>query len=322
MSLTVIVRASPEREVSLTFDGTQRVVIGRGASSDVRLPDPSVSHRHATIRAQGGDFLLVDEGSANGTFVGGARVSAHTSRLVRSGDRVRVGRVVLELLIEQAPATRDVSIATRELALALVARAMRPEEIAPRLRVVEGPDLGAILPLHELGRTYTLGRGPACDLPLADPDASREHVQVVRRGEQVFVRDLGAKNGTWLGSSCAPENEEIPWRSALALCIGKTVISLEEPLVQALSDIEAAPDEPLPFEAVQSQPETEAGPPPPLSPEPPVGEAGEVVAVPARKTTPRKPGGAWSGADFAVMGTAALVLLLSLAGLWWLLRGG
>src|SRR5579863_8070357 len=124
MSLTIIVRASPERQVSLTFDGTQRVVIGRGASSDIRLPDPSVSHRHATIRAQGGDFLLVDEGSANGTFIAGARVAPHTSRLVRSGDRVRVGRVILELHIEQVPATRDVSVATRELALAMVARAM------------------------------------------------------------------------------------------------------------------------------------------------------------------------------------------------------
>jgi pSer/pThr/pTyr-binding forkhead associated (FHA) protein len=180
MSLTVIVRLT-DREVRLTFDATQRVVVGRGASSDVRLPDASVSHRHATLRAQEGDFLLVDEGSANGTFVGGVRVAPHTSRIVRSGDRVRIGRITLELRMEQAPATRDVSLATRDLALALVARSMRPEDTAPRLRIVEGPDQGAVLALLESERIYVIGRGTHCDLPLADADASRDHAHAVRR---------------------------------------------------------------------------------------------------------------------------------------------
>src|ERR1700687_4032997 len=100
MPLTVIVR-SAGGDARLTFDGTQRVVIGRGPGSDVRLPDSSVSHRHATLRSQGADFLVVDEGSTNGTFVGGVRIAQGTSRIVRSGDMVRVGRVWLALAIDQ-----------------------------------------------------------------------------------------------------------------------------------------------------------------------------------------------------------------------------
>src|SRR5215472_10425998 len=103
MSLTVIVRTSAESEARLTFDGTQRVVLGRGASSDVRLPDPTVSLRHATLHAQGADFVIVDEASTNGTYVGGVRVAPHTSRVVRSGDRVRMGRLWVELRIEHTP---------------------------------------------------------------------------------------------------------------------------------------------------------------------------------------------------------------------------
>src|SRR5258708_38872961 len=103
MPLTVIVRSAGGEDARLTFDGTQRVVIGRGPGSDVRLPDSSVSHRHATLRSQGAQFLVVDEGSTNGTFVGSVRIAQGTSRIVRSGDRVRVGRVWLEMRIDQSP---------------------------------------------------------------------------------------------------------------------------------------------------------------------------------------------------------------------------
>ena len=74
-------RPAPEGP-SLTFDG-ERVVIGRGAGSDVPLPDPSVSVRHATIRATGTEYAIVDEGSTNGTWVGGVRLLPQTPRIVK-----------------------------------------------------------------------------------------------------------------------------------------------------------------------------------------------------------------------------------------------
>jgi pSer/pThr/pTyr-binding forkhead associated (FHA) protein len=323
MAITVIVHVPTptQGEVRLTFDGTQRVVIGRGSSSDVRLPDPSVSHRHATLRAQGADFLLVDEGSANGTFVGGVRVAPRTSRIVRSGDRVRIGRVTLELRIEQAPVTREVSMATRDLALALVAASMRPEDTATRLRVVEGPDQGASISLLEPDRPYLVGRGSHCDLPLRDADASREHARVFRRGPQVTVVDLGAKNGTWLGSARAPTGEEALWRSLHLLRLGKTVIALEEPVALALSEIEQAPDEPLPPEAAPVAP-TPVEPSPPERPD--TRQAASLALLPSSSgsASARPPRAGWAAADFAVMAAAATVLALSLAGLVWLLRGG
>ena len=61
MPVTVIVRSGDPRSTdersspSLVFDGP-RIVIGRGAGSDVRLPDPSVSFRHASLRATGSEY--------------------------------------------------------------------------------------------------------------------------------------------------------------------------------------------------------------------------------------------------------------------------
>jgi pSer/pThr/pTyr-binding forkhead associated (FHA) protein len=247
MPLTVIVGPDRDSDVRLTFDGMQPVVIGRGASCDVRLPDATVSHRHASLRAQGGDVLLFDEGSTNGTFVGDAPVAPRTSRLVRSGDRVRVGRVWLEVRVEQTPVTRDLPGATRDLALSLVARAMaaRGEDGSTRLLVVEGPDQGASLSLREEGRAYLLGRGAHCDLALSDPDASREHARIVWRARTLQVLDLGGRNGTWLGETRLESQSSTAWRPAQALRIGQTVIALEEPVPRALARIEGAPDEPL-----------------------------------------------------------------------------
>jgi pSer/pThr/pTyr-binding forkhead associated (FHA) protein len=247
MPLTVLVRAPNLPETRLGFDGTQPVVVGRGASCDVRLPDASVSFRHAVLRAQGQDFVLVDEGSTNGTWVGGVRVAPRTSRIVRTGDLVRVGRMWLELRVDHGPVTRDVAGATKDLALALVSEALAEAgtDQTMSVQVVEGRDLGSVLPLAEEGREYVVGRGPECALPLADADASREHARVARIGTAVVVRDLGTKNGTWLGDARVPSDRAVPWRPAQLLRIGQTVLALREPVSDALARIESAPDEPL-----------------------------------------------------------------------------
>ncbi|HEY4012167.1 MAG TPA: FHA domain-containing protein [Polyangiaceae bacterium] len=320
MPITVTVRSSDGARASLTFDGMQRVVIGRGAGSDVRLPDPSVSHRHASVRAEGSDLLLTDEGSTNGTFAGGVRIAPHTSRIVRSGDPVRVGRVWLEVELEQQPATRELAAATREIALALVSRAMAKagEGTAPRVLVVEGPDRGVSLPLAEEGHVYHLGRGDECDLPLGDTDASREHVSVSVRGGVVMVRDLGAKNGTWLGEARVPSDREIVWRAAQVMRAGRSVFALEEPVGEELARIEGVPDEVLAPEAVVE-------PPVPSLPGATVVEGGgaPVAALPIDGTPapPRAGRARLSVTDSLVVVTALGVLAASIAGLVWLLRG-
>jgi pSer/pThr/pTyr-binding forkhead associated (FHA) protein len=325
MALTVVVLSA--QGARLTFDGTQRVVIGRGAGSDVRLPDASVSVRHASLRAQGSDFVVVDEGSTNGTFVGSVRVAAQTSRLLRSGDRLRLGRVWLEVRIDQAPVTRDVAAATRDIALALVSQALesRGAERSIKVRVVEGPDQGAELSLVDEGTPYVIGRAAHCQLALADPDASREHARIERRGGAVWVRDGGAKNGTWLGDAPAPAHQDVVWRPPLMMRIGRTVLALFEPVSAALATIESAPDEAIDPSAVEAPP-PDAASPVQAAPSPTSVQEEAPAPAPRDEAVPRvakrvKPGHGWSTADALVMGAALCVLALSLAGLVWLLRG-
>jgi pSer/pThr/pTyr-binding forkhead associated (FHA) protein len=62
---------------------------------------------------------------------------------------------------------------------------------APMLFVPPQPPLRL-----EPGRETLIGRSAECELRVPSVAASRRHAAVVRRGDDVFVRDLGSTNGT------------------------------------------------------------------------------------------------------------------------------
>src|SRR3954464_4690415 len=102
MALTVVVRSGDHpTPLKISLDAP-RIVLGRGEGCEVRLPDPSVSHRHASLRQKGGEYVLVDEGSSNGTWLGRAGLPSQTPRVIASGERVRLGRIWIEIRFEPA----------------------------------------------------------------------------------------------------------------------------------------------------------------------------------------------------------------------------
>lgn len=67
----------------------ETVTIGRAAECTIPIKDRYLSRKHAEILAQNGGWLLKDCGSANGTYLNGARVSGDL--VLHSGDRIRLG---------------------------------------------------------------------------------------------------------------------------------------------------------------------------------------------------------------------------------------
>ena len=94
--------------------------VGRGASSDVRLTDESVSEVHAKLQRRDDGWYVVDMNSTNGTYVGGSRVTGER-RLDGTPD-VRFGGVKLRFI----PAGVD-----PDDALARAARAEERKRPAP-----------------------------------------------------------------------------------------------------------------------------------------------------------------------------------------------
>jgi len=72
--------------------GEYVVSIGRHDDCTVVLGDPNVSRNHAEVRPSGDGFVVVDQGSTNGTKVNGVRVAEHQ---LRPGDEIRLGNTLL-----------------------------------------------------------------------------------------------------------------------------------------------------------------------------------------------------------------------------------
>lgn len=68
----------------------EKTSFGRGSDAHLRFADTGMSRLHATIYREGERIWIVDENSANGTYVNGARVAAAGTPL-RDGDTILLG---------------------------------------------------------------------------------------------------------------------------------------------------------------------------------------------------------------------------------------
>jgi pSer/pThr/pTyr-binding forkhead associated (FHA) protein len=312
-----------------------RVVLGRSSSADVVLPHPSVSTRHASIEAEGVRYTITDHGSLNGTWVNGQRIVSERKKPLRDGDRIDIGlfslRFVANVPVNDVPSREHTAAIARRLLRAV--RATEPRA-ARRLTITNGPEAGRVLELPAPPARLVLGRAETADVPLADGDASREHAELVIDAEGVLLRDLGSKNGVFVGERRVTERR-LADRDELR--IGATILTLEDESEPSLRALESLPDEPSPPPSLPPPPPSTPSTPPPAEPPepeaPPVPEPPPALAsfapseagllapreVPA-PSTPRRAG--LGTAEWLVYALALLVFALSAAGLLWLLRAG
>lgn len=76
--------------------GTNTLLVGRGDDCDLRIPDHSVSRRHAKIEPSTQGFVVTDLGSTNGTFVNDQPLDGPET--LQDGDYLRVGNCIYRYL--------------------------------------------------------------------------------------------------------------------------------------------------------------------------------------------------------------------------------
>jgi adenylate cyclase len=80
--------------------GDRPFTVGRVASCDLPIQDPTVSRRHAELELSGAGVRVRDVGSTNGTYLDGVRI---IDALATPGSRIAFGKVDFEVLIHLPP---------------------------------------------------------------------------------------------------------------------------------------------------------------------------------------------------------------------------
>jgi DNA-binding NtrC family response regulator len=151
----------------------REVKIGKAASNDLVLPDGTVSRAHCVLRHEGGEWLLCDLGSTNGTFVGDLRIK---ETFIRPGSAIKVGSVEVRFDGELVPVTLAPS--PRQEFGALCGTSTKMREIFTLLERIADSDAAVMI----TGETGT-GKGAV---------ARAIHEQSKRAGAPFIVVDCAA----------------------------------------------------------------------------------------------------------------------------------
>lgn len=320
MALTLKLRSgdiSPLPELS--FDAP-RVVIGRSPGCELQLPDPSISSRHASVRQRGSDYVLVDEGSENGTFVAATRLGRQAPYSLANGDLLRFGRVWVEVRLDGAAASE--AGASRELARQLVEHALEQEEQAWGMSVQlegEGTALALVRPRH----AYLIGSHAAADLQLGEELPAR-CLELRRQGDQLWVTLLDAALEAHLDERRLEANARSLWPRGARLSLGETELSYSDPTAQVLERLERDATEHLPEDESVAPPAGKVAAARYTRPIPSAGEQAPAAAVaptvaPLSAPKPRKQPG--DPAGWTLLDATVCLLAISLLGLsLWAIR--
>jgi len=172
-------------------------VVGREPGCEIHVNDGSVSRRHARIERRGAAYFVVDEGSANGTFLDSQRVA---DALLRPGQEVRFGAVPFRVEITGAAGFE--SDGTILGGMPMAAPPPLPRPVAP-------PPAYAPPPAAVAPPAYPAAPRPPTYTPSAPPPPG--HVPAVRPPRPAAAADAPApaaapRSGRsvwfWLGMGC------------------------------------------------------------------------------------------------------------------------
>ncbi len=306
MALTLLVSVPGSDPQTITLD-QPRVVIGRGAHADVRIPSRAVSDQHAMIRVDGPDVSIIDEGSTNGTRVNGVAIPRGRRKFLHDGDEIGVADYDIKVAFVIAladPPERTATLARRLLKDSL--RSLGGETAPTYLELRTGKQSGCRWDVPPAGERLTLGRAEGCDVLLDDRDCSRQHAEVERDADGVIVRDLGSKNGIVVGGRALTERR---LKNGDEFTIGRSTLRLVDPGEELLRSFESGADE----VAAPPPPRPSLPPPVPATPEEETATtpaAVVVVEAPKPPAPPRR-----GDADWIVLALSVVILVVSVVAL-------
>ncbi len=214
-----VVLYTGEKQLATYSLASGELTIGRTAGNSVLLENPGVSRRHATIRAEGVKVFIEDQGSANGTFVNGQKITA--SHELKDGDEIQIVKHRLIYRVPRAPeppkkaaptmdAGKTMMIDPGSLAAAMSAKGPGP---TPRADTAATPILRPRLILPDLKKfaleseEVTIGSGAECQIQVSGMFVAKVHARIVPAEKGQFkLTHLGGLAGTRINGERVQEH--------------------------------------------------------------------------------------------------------------------
>ncbi|MFH1123009.1 MAG: FHA domain-containing protein [Pseudomonadota bacterium] len=105
----------------------------------------------------------------------------------------------------------------------------------PKIYIMNGEDKGRSFDLE--GDTVTIGRAPDVDIRLRDKSISRNHAEIIRRGNKYLVKDLKSKNGTFIDGMRITAETPYEIKEGVPIAVGKTFFSLGKAYPEDVLDL-------------------------------------------------------------------------------------
>lgn len=171
-----------------TIDVGTTLRVGRDERADIRVNHPDVSRRHLVFYYADG-WCVADEGSSNGTWVAGERISAlRIDGPLSFGVGAVSGAIRLEVEPELTVAAVPVPSGLYETVLA----GNSPQPFRSYVPVELAPGTSGVI---------RIGKAPENDIVVDDIHASRLHARATPMPGGFLVEDLGSLNGTFLNGA-------------------------------------------------------------------------------------------------------------------------
>ncbi len=104
------------------------ITVGRLADNTLQIEDASVSSHHAELTlGEGGDYVLTDIGSTNGTLLNGKELAEGDGQRLQAGDKVVFGNIDASYESENPSEARAMP-AAKEVAAVTASSSVRPKD--------------------------------------------------------------------------------------------------------------------------------------------------------------------------------------------------
>ena len=97
---SIVVEAGPDQGLRRCLQDGETLVVGRATECDILVNDAKASRRHASLRLEGEQLVVVDLGSSNGLVLDGQPVR---EGVARAGCRILIGDNVFHVEAIQSP---------------------------------------------------------------------------------------------------------------------------------------------------------------------------------------------------------------------------